>query len=482
MTHSGAVLGTPSYMAPEQAQGQKVGPAADVYALGAILYECLTCRPPFLAENALETLAQVVAQEPVPPSRLNAKVPRDLETICLKALAKLPARRYASAADLAADLERYLDGRPIVARPVSMAERTVKWARRRPAVAGSLALVVAVTLTSLGVITRLYRDAVREAERAEQQKDRAVASLKLVGGAATVLVNLGFAQGQADRDPEAIARYEAARDLFRRLVKESPDGDFDDPLATTCTNLGTSLAALNRQEEALAAFREAIAIRRTRLADQPDSRERRAQLAFALAGKAHSLIQLRRVGEALPDLDEAIALFGADGENAAQRRFAHGRRAEALGQVGRHRDALPDWDVAVALTPTEGLFPIRLSRADALARAGEHRRAAAEADELERASGLPEKALYDLACVHALCAAHAAKDAAASPPEREKLAEGRARAAVRLLERGHEAGHFRGADFLAHFAKDADLDGLRGRDDFRRLARRLAGQKPPQPR
>jgi hypothetical protein len=166
-TQTGAVLGTPSYMAPEQAAGQSrtAGPSADVYALGAILYECLTGRPPFRATTALDTLLQAIADEPVPPRRLQPQVPRDLDVLCLKCLSKEPHRRYESAAALAADLDRFLDNKPITARPAGTWERSWRWARRNPrlALASGLAVVSLLAATTLSLV--LYA---REARNAEQ--------------------------------------------------------------------------------------------------------------------------------------------------------------------------------------------------------------------------------------------------------------------------------------------------------------------------
>ena len=148
VTASGAILGSPCYMAPEQALGKQgnVGPAADIYALGAILYEMLSGRPPFQGETALDTLQQLKVQEPVPPSRLVPKLPRDLETICLKCLEKEPARRYATAADLADDLHRFQTNAPITARPVGSLERSCRWSRRNPGWAAMLAAVATLVL------------------------------------------------------------------------------------------------------------------------------------------------------------------------------------------------------------------------------------------------------------------------------------------------------------------------------------------------
>jgi WD40 repeat protein/serine/threonine protein kinase len=181
-TRTGAVMGTPSYIAPEQASGKakEVGPPVDVYALGAILYELLTGRPPFRGETPLDTVLQVLHDDPVPPKRLHPLVPRDLETICLKCLSKQPVNRYPSTAALADDLSRFLNGEPIEARPLSAWGRGVKWARRHPALAVLLAMTVTATVALVTVLSVAYarvRDAVfdreHEARVAAQERDRA---------------------------------------------------------------------------------------------------------------------------------------------------------------------------------------------------------------------------------------------------------------------------------------------------------------------
>jgi eukaryotic-like serine/threonine-protein kinase len=151
-TRSGAILGTPSYMAPEQAAGKtrQIGPGADIYALGAILYELLTGRPPFRAETPLDTVLQVLSEEPVSPSRLRPELPRDLETICMKCLRKAPQDRYHSARALAADLRRYLNHEPIRARRAGVWERTWRAARRRPFVV--ITVTVIVLAATLGIV------------------------------------------------------------------------------------------------------------------------------------------------------------------------------------------------------------------------------------------------------------------------------------------------------------------------------------------
>jgi WD40 repeat protein/serine/threonine protein kinase len=167
LSHSGNVVGTPSYMAPEQAggRGAEVGPPADVYSLGAILYELLTGRAPFRGETALDTMLQVLSEDPVPPARLQPKLPRDLETICLRCLEKDPRRRYPTASDLADELRRFLNHEPIQARPISRFARGIRWCRRNPVLAAVSGLALLALLTVVGLSIGF---GIREAQAAQR--------------------------------------------------------------------------------------------------------------------------------------------------------------------------------------------------------------------------------------------------------------------------------------------------------------------------
>ena len=221
-TSLAGIRGTPSYMAPEQTGDShaEVKEAADIHGLGAILYHMLTGRPPFQGTSTLETLDQVRGQPPVAPRRLNPKIPRDLETIALKCLEKVPSRRYATAQAMADDLRRWLDGRPIEARPVSPVEHAWRWCRRRPAIA-VLAATLALTLISsfLGLIALLQRS---ETMRARSEANYQVASRTLDELFQVFDSELfSFKVGPTHRYPR-LKTLEAARLQAIRLSREYP--------------------------------------------------------------------------------------------------------------------------------------------------------------------------------------------------------------------------------------------------------------------
>jgi WD40 repeat protein len=224
LTRSGVPLGSPPYMAPEQAAGRlrDIGPASDVYALGATLYEVLTGRPPFRGETPSETIRQVISDDPIAPRVLRPDIPRDLETICLHCLNKDPARRFSSAAALAQDLARFLAGRPIQARPASAWERSLKWARRRPALAALTALAVVFGVGTAGGMVwsnawlRAHNERLRqEIDRADRHARDAEQQRQLARqGEALADRHLHAAQVRLARQACAVGQFERAQEVL----------------------------------------------------------------------------------------------------------------------------------------------------------------------------------------------------------------------------------------------------------------------------
>jgi tetratricopeptide (TPR) repeat protein len=271
-TKTGAILGTPSYMAPEQAEGrgEAIGPATDVYALGAILYELLTGRPPFLGDTPLETLRQVISEEPVSITRLQARVPRDLETICSKCLRKEPAQRYATSAALGEDLRRFLASEPILARPVPFWARGLKWVARHPTAAG-LIVVGGLALAGFGIgglyVGRLEHRRAVEADAlrkdAEQSFRQLLASLTAERGA--IYRELHPRSGMLPVCKELLT--DIAKHHRQLLDQRGDDSVLRRDLGDTYQQLGIVISEIGNLDEALKHLQQSMALHQ-RLVDE----------------------------------------------------------------------------------------------------------------------------------------------------------------------------------------------------------------------
>ncbi|MFO0977377.1 MAG: serine/threonine-protein kinase [Planctomycetaceae bacterium] len=210
-TTEGTIMGSPSYMPPEQAQGKlaAVSPKSDLYSLGAILYQMLTARAPFVGATPLETVQQVVHSDPVPPSLLQPGIPVDIETICMKALQKSPEARYSSCSEMAADLRRFVNGEPILARPVSRFEKTWRWCKRNPAVAIPSALTGLLTLAVLIVVSIAYLQVSAQAEVIIDERDKS-----------RIQTQIARTERKAAQDSEAKAKEEKAEAERQKIIAE----------------------------------------------------------------------------------------------------------------------------------------------------------------------------------------------------------------------------------------------------------------------
>jgi serine/threonine-protein kinase len=336
-TASGTILGTPSYMSPEQARGvvTDLTPATDQYSLGAILYHLLTGRPPFVAANPLDTLIQVMNHEPVAPRALSPQAPADLETICLKALAKEPARRYATCRDLADDLARFLQHEPIMARPISRAERLWRWCRRNPRIALPTAASVllfliafatvtisALALSNLNTELRAQTTAAQTAKSlAQLEATKANEARELADNRADVL--LQAAQDNFEEIQRRIGSTPTLQPLKREIVRTTARSLEKLPQMTGRSGVTTAATALayhrlmyqmyletGETDKAWTHVVEAHAIARQRVKDQDHSTAARMNLAAICKDMAQMRLKYDRdMGVAIGHAREAVALY-----------------------------------------------------------------------------------------------------------------------------------------------------------------------------
>jgi serine/threonine-protein kinase len=313
-TQTGELLGTPSYMAPEQAAGRhrEIGPATDVYALGAILYELLTGRPPFKAESALETLHQVMSDDPVPPTRLRPKLPRDPETIALKCLHKEPQQRYATAGELADDLRRHLDGHSILARPVGPTERLRRWCLRNRAVAalGALALGLAVALVVSSMVAALRLRTSRDEARAQRnladenfREARRAVEDSFTTISESVLVDAPGLQPLRKRLLEGALKYYQG---FVLRLGDRPEARAD--LAAALGRVARITAEIGSKEEALRHQLRARGIYQALLASRHGDAHLRRELARSIAASAALRGEAGRREEAVSEYRLALSI------------------------------------------------------------------------------------------------------------------------------------------------------------------------------
>lgn len=312
-TLTGELIGTPSYMPPEQARAETgwATPQADIYALGAILYECLVGAPPFRAETTTATIQQLVSREPLPPRRLNPNIPSDLETICLKCLTKAPTQRYASADELADDLRRFLNHEPIHARPPSTWQRLAMWTRRHPAVAAfsaTAALAACVLLTASAWFTVAVQHERRETAR---QTEEATSNYLLAKEAVAAILEIGTADFDelGTVSPSQQRVLEKARPLFVQFTKvKSDDLELLVQQADALQQLTLIEMRIDLQPDSLNTANEAIALFRELLRKQPKNADHLEDLITCTSMKGSIARNLSRYDEAIAAYDEAIRL------------------------------------------------------------------------------------------------------------------------------------------------------------------------------
>jgi serine/threonine-protein kinase len=332
-TRSGDIIGTPNYMAPEQAAGntKEIGPAVDIYALGAVLYEMLTGRPPFTGLDPLNTLWQVISAEPIPPRRLQPTIPLDVQTICLKCLAKEPARRYATAGELAEDLQRFLRKEPIRARLVGPTERAWRWCRRNPLSASLCTAIVSIVLLSFGGLTVMYMRAEDQRAQAARNETRAIqGEVEALAAKLEAQANAAKAAAAQKRAELAFGKAQEAVDKFLKEVTDDPNLKHKNDLHPLRRRL----------------LMGAIAFYEWFAQQEPNDPKHKVQIARAYARLSNVHQTLGETRTALLEIEKARDIFAALMQAEPQNRTYRVELAACLDKLGnlltlsnRHKEA-----------------------------------------------------------------------------------------------------------------------------------------------
>ena len=300
LTRSGEVLGTPSYMPPEQiGDSSKAGTSSDIYSLGATLYHILTGRPPFQAAHTLSTMRQVIYEDPVSPDRLNAEIDRDLNTICLKCLQKEPAQRYASAGDLAEDLQRYLAGEPIHARPISRAERAVRWCRRNPLAAGLSGVAALLAVAVFLSVLIGYQQTNAALAQSEEHFALARETVDELYTEASE-IDLKNAPGMQPLKEKLLTR--SLKYYERMIAEHEGHADLSAELAMNHYRVGSITAEIGSINDAAEHFVTASVMQQALLAKSPDNED----LLLALGNSHNALGRVRMQAENTAGAKEAF--------------------------------------------------------------------------------------------------------------------------------------------------------------------------------
>jgi serine/threonine protein kinase len=473
MTLTGEWLGTPAYMAPEQISGNAatISPPTDIFALGVTLYELLVGRTPFAGPTAIETAKQVQERDPLPPSRLQPSVSADLDNICLKCLEKDPHLRYATADELADDLDRFLSGQPVVARPITPIQRVWRWSRRNRTTASLVAALLLTVCSGLTGITWKWREseqALRHADANLNRARRAVDECLAMVGHGHNLSSLDHpATKQIRREllDTAAGFYEEFLDDFEQNGAASYDHKLE--AGTVLVRLAEACNVLGRRDEAIG-YSERSANILTGLIPQRDTvalRESLSSIFYSLGqsyrsrGDFEAALTAYSTALAHHDRAEKIGSENApDKQGVLHTRWA---RARTFDELGRHKDAVSDWEYVAEHAQPKLKPHLRIDLGCCYARIGDHLRALEIAEEVAGEEFVDEFILGGCTRLLSVSAAAADRDEFVDSEHRAATVDRCIELAHDCFERALELCGDRREELVAEFNKHEDFEYVR---------------------